>query len=186
MKNFQVTAKEDGKKYWISRASAVAAIIRAIKISVDGEREIYFLASKRGNNCPDNIGKWQCTCGYVDYDETRAGAISREIEEELGLSLHKAIVSNRPGKFNIYNFQELMTDDSPSHDARQNIVTRYLIDLNYDYVENLLKKGVINTDTESRGGEKGEVDEIKLIPAEEVSKYDWAFNHHDLVRKYVL
>ena len=31
MKNFKITAKENGKEYWISRAHAVVGIVYAVK-----------------------------------------------------------------------------------------------------------------------------------------------------------
>lgn len=195
MKNFKITAKEDGKEYWISRAMAVTGIIRAVKIptSPDQDPEIYYLLSKRGEGCPDNVGKWQCTCGYLDFDETLADAVLREVKEELGLDIASILINpeeenvmpNRVPK--IFDFRLLEIRDNPEVDARQNVTFRYLFDVNYDWIKELLDNGTINSNTESRGGESGEIEEIKLIPSEEVnsSPYDgnFAFNHQEILNE---
>ena len=49
MKNFQVTSKEDGKQYWISRSCAVSAFIFVI----NSNREVFVLANKRGPGAAD-------------------------------------------------------------------------------------------------------------------------------------
>ena len=36
---------------------------------------------------------------------------------------------------------------------------------------------------ETRGGEKDEVDNIKFIPIQDLDKYNWAFNHKDLIKE---
>lgn len=161
-KNFKVTAQEDGKEYWISRAHAVVGCI------IDEKNRI--LLERRGEGCPDHIGKLAYPCGYVDWGETRMNAIKREVFEELGLDLtDKEVI-------------EWCTIDDPKADARENIVTRYVI-----YYPNLEKeldkvKEYINN-SESRGGEAGEVSEILLLDPEEIFKLsnaEFAFSHRRL------
>ena len=160
MKNFQVTAKEDGKKYWISRSCAVVVIV-----VVDGK---YLLVTKRGPGCPDEIGKWSFICGYLDWDESLEDAVARELYEEIGLRLP---VQYKPSLLRVIS--------KPESDKRQNVCFRYLVEVSMDY----LKKNEINTDTLSRGGEAGEVEDIKLIPIPESSGLNWAFNHGEIVKE---
>lgn len=175
MKNFKVTSKEDGKEYWISRALAVVGIIQVIKLPeyIGDKAEYYYLVSKRGQGCPDYKGKWNLVCGYLDFDETREQAVKREIWEELGLDLDKYPSA--------YSIDKVSEEDRPEHDPRQNVIFRYLIDLDYNWIKERLDNGTINTDTASRGGEDGEVDEIKLIHCEEIENYEWAFNHDKIL-----
>lgn len=190
MKNFKITAKEDGKEYWISRAMAVTGIVRAIKIpeSENEEPEIFYLISKRGAGSPDYVGKWQCTCGYLDFDENLSYAVLREIYEETGLDLRDEIDEEveffpiQPiNEKKVFNFQFLELDDSPSHDPRQNVVARYLVDVNYNWIKELLDNGTINCQTETRGGEPGEIDDIRLVKGQDLDKDpyigNFAFNH---------
>ena len=171
MKNFKVTSMEDGREYWISRSNAVVGIVYTIY-----KGNIYFLVSKRGKGCPDNVGKWACTCGYLDWGETRKDAVRRELYEELGLDL--SIYPNEC-------IEHFCTIDDPERDARQNIVSRYLIEVDYKAIHNKLEKGEINSNTESRGGEKDEVDEIRFILPETIDDYEWAFRHGKILKEVV-
>lgn len=170
MKNFKVTSKEDGKTYWISRAHSVVAIV----YTMDPRRnEITFLVTRRGQGTEDieNRGKWHCTCGYLDWDETRIEAVQRELWEELGL---------RVSKDQIIKFCEV---DDPRRDARQNIVSRYIVKVDWDDLMDRLNRGIVNTNSYSRGGEQGEIDAIDLIKRNEIYKKEWAFNHGEVLRE---
>ena len=46
----------------------------------------------------------------------------------------------------------------------------------------MIKNGSINSDTASRGGEKNEVEDIKLINIRDIDSYEWAFNHKSLIK----
>lgn len=166
-KNFKVTSIEDGKEYWISRAHAVVGVI------IDDECN--FLLERRGNGCPDYVGKLAFPCGYLDWGETRLEAVKREIFEELGIAL-------TPENSTIV---ELNTVDDPKADARENIVTRYIICYpnlknELDNIRNFIKS------TDERGGESEEVSEVVLFSAIEAHKLDdteFAFNHKDLIEE---
>lgn len=189
MKNFKITAKEDGKEYWISRAMAVCGIIRAVKIpkTMEEKPKYFYLVSKRGSKCPDFVGKWQCTCGYLDYDETLADAVLREIKEETGLDIHTAILEGKKldnGQPVVFDFRMIFINDDPEA-SHQNVTVRYLIDVNYEWIKELMDNGTINNRTEERGGEDGEVEEIRLVSCmdinEEPYKDNWAFNHGEFL-----
>lgn len=185
MKNFKVTAKEDGKEYWISRSLAVVGIIRAIKYPephMSTAPKFYYLVSKRGKGCPDYVGKWNITCGYLDFDETRIEALYREIKEELGLDIAGGIKQQEiDGAPRVYGTFKVSEDDRPEHDPRQNVVFRYIVEVDYDWIVEQINNGTINTNTISRGGEGDEVDEIALISNSDLEKYEWAFNHYDIL-----
>lgn len=164
MKNFKITAKEDGKEYWISRAVAVVGIV--VGVSEDGSIKS-FLVSQRGPGCPDHVGSWACTCGYLDWDESAEEAVVRELYEEIGLIVDKS----EPVMWTI------ITD--PNRDSRQNVVIRYLIGRPQEELEEFVKN--INLDSLSRGGESGEVSNIKLMSITDINDFTWAFDHDKVI-----
>jgi len=72
----------DGRIVWLSRSSAVTTTVAC---RVDGK--VYILLGKRGEGCPDEVGKWNLPCGYLDWDETLPEAAVREVFEETGVNL---------------------------------------------------------------------------------------------------
>lgn len=171
--NFQVTAKEDGRKYWIGPTIAVCVVIYASKFSiVNGKWKIedYILVHKRGVGCPNETGKWSVNCGYVNLEETIAQAAQRETYEETGLKI----------PLNKFEFQGYADPTK----ADKNLGMRFLVKLSYDDLKKAIDDKVINTDTKSRGGEENEVEKYKLIPLSDVKsdKYEWAFNHKGLIQ----
>lgn len=156
MKNFPINI--DGKEYWIARNVAVSCFVFT-KIN----KEWCVLANKRGNKTPDFQGFWNCPCGYLDFDETTEQAAKREVFEETGIEL------------SYVKFWEF--DDNPNSNL-QNITFRY-----YSFVYN--SNFNLNTNAKSRGGEDGEVSEIKWIPIKNINEYDWAFGHDKLINNLV-
>ena len=166
MKNFKITAKEDGKEYWISRSVAVVAIILGVK---DGMIKST-LISQRGPGCPDFIGDWACTCGYLDWDETAEEGLVREVYEELGINIPR----------NRIFLHKIVTD--PKENSRQNIVIRYVIPIPQEELEELyqIAKNNLGKSIE-RGGESCEVSDVKLISITDLTNFTWAFNHDDVI-----
>ena len=152
----------------------VAYIMNEYSVITYAIKEKLFFVSKRGSGCPDHVGKWSVTCGYLDWGETRKEAIKRELYEELGLNLE--IYPNEA-------IDHFCTIDDPSRDVRENIVSRYLIHVDYIATRKKLADKEINCDTVSRGGEPNEVDDIKFVPAEDIDSYDWAFNHDQVLKE---
>ena len=170
-KNFKITDKETGKEYWIARDCAVCIVTVVVDKDTD---KMYILASKRGQSCPDHIGKWNLTCGYLDYDETLAQAASRELFEELGILA-------KPEDFQFWG----INDFPMPGDTKQNVTHRFWIALEYKEIIDGLNNGLINCDTKSRGGEEEEVSEIKLFDAESIETVEWAFNHDQVIYEFI-
>ena len=166
MKNYQIEAK-DGSKHWISRSVAVTAILMSDKIlelirtGKDCEKEIYFLAVKRGSGSGTFPGLWCLPCGYVDFDETVKQACVREIKEETNLDIDISILRN------------YIVEDSPEA-FNQNITFRFTAFIPYD------SKFSVGTT-----GEKNEIEEVKWINSLDIDKYEWAFNHNELLKKMI-
>lgn len=159
MNNFQVTDKDSGKKYWISRSMAVTGLIVNYKHSYKGI--VYILANKRGKGTPDFQGYWNLPCGYVDFHETTKEAVSREVWEECGFP-------TTASQFNLLDI-----NDCPSEN-NQNITIRYG-----------LKCSTNLDDLQTKGGEINEVEEIKWIRIDQIDQYEWAFNHKAVIQQYV-
>lgn len=167
--NFKIVDRDTGKIYWHSRSLAVTGVIMAS----DGE-DFYFLLERRGIGCPDNVGKLCSVCGYLNWDETRVDALKRETYEETGL------------KVSDDQILEFETIDDPKRDAKQNIVTRYLIACKYEDLQKALTDGTINTDTKSRGGEENEVSEFVFLSLKEINALkseDFAFGHKEMIHE---
>lgn len=169
-KNFKVK-DETGKEFWISRSLAVCVIPVVIDKKTD---KMYILASKRGSGCPDNVGKWNLTCGYLDYDEVLVEAAARELYEELG-----AIVE--PKDLSFWGINDAIVPG----DEKQNVTVRFWIALDYEQVSQGLLNGGLNNKTEERGGEANEVDEIRLFDAQGIDQVEWAFNHNQVIYEFI-
>lgn len=150
MRNFPVNI--DNKEYWISRSVAVAVFV------YDPKRKA-FLAVKRGVGCPDNVGKWCCPCGYLDYDETLQNAAYRELHEETGLA-----------KDDVSELKINYVDDSLN--GRQNVT----------FIYDCIYYGLNDEHLTSEFSEPNEVDEIKWIPIKDIDKYQWAFDHDKIIK----
>ncbi len=86
--NEEVTLS-DGRVIWLSRSSAVTTTVLC---QVAGSH--YILLGKRGIGCPDEVGKWNLPCGYLDWDETLPEAAVREVFEETGVNLRDVAESS--------------------------------------------------------------------------------------------
>lgn len=149
----------DGRVIWNSRAMAVVAIVIFTNLNTG---EVSVIANKRGKGTPDYQGMWNVPCGYLDWDETTKEAASRELFEETGIIIH-------PNDWGLLSVQ-----DSPKEN-HQNVTFRYITYLMGTDVSRLGK-------FKQTGGEVDEVEEIKLINLEDLDKYQWAFNHYNLLK----
>ena len=155
MKNFEF--EHEGKKYWYSRSVCAVAFL----CTSDNTGKWYVLANKRGL---DEKHKWNFPAGYLDFDETIAECAAREVYEETGLKINPDIL------------HLVFINDNPK-ETRQNVTFRYVGLLN-EKVEDLSKQ------LNDAHSEKNEVEDIKFIPIEDIDKYEWAFNHENLIKSY--
>lgn len=161
MKNFQITAKEDGKKYWISRAMATRS-----EVIVRDNEQLYLLINKRGPGTPDFQGCWNITCGYLEYDVTLEENASKELLEETSVHIHSSK----------WKLQHIESD--PERGNRQNVTAVYRVVLTMDEFNQSKALGcTLQTD----GGEENEVSDVWLMPLtmENINSIEWAFNHKE-------
>lgn len=142
----------------------MSVTVIAIAVLKENNR-IYVLASQRGTGTPDKelIGKWNLTCGYLDFDETGMEAAARETFEETGVD-----ISNETTKL-------LFVNTDPNRDKRQNVSLRYGVRLKG-------KKEFYEKHFSREHNEKDEAGEIRFIDINDLDKYEWAFNHNEILR----
>ena len=109
---------------------------------------------------------WNCTCGFLEADETAEGGCNRETYEETGYIIP-------PSEFNLVGVE---TDPAVCNNG--NVTLRYVAILDKPPIKGM-----------PIGGEKDEVDEVKWIPLTEIDNYVWAFNHrqriYDIFQQWV-
>lgn len=167
MKNFPIKITEDiivdgenmkGKTVWHSRSCATAIFVFS-----NMNDEWCVAAVKRGPGCPNNIGKWCCPCGYVDYNETVQEAAARELLEETSLQVGDSYYDLHLD-FKGFN-------SNPEDDVLQNITFYYAGLIRFHFKPQLSKVF----------SEKDECDDLAWIPLADVNKYDWVFGHDKLI-----
>ena len=169
-KNFQVTALEDGKKYWISRSVAVDAMI--VVYDKKTERH-YVLMVKRGKGLISHQDYWCIPCGFMDWDENGIQAVSRELWEETNLNLldllNLSVLNNYTKMPYFVNTEPLKTDN-------QNVSLYYGLYLSVDELPEISN---INC-------EPDEIDEVRWVEIfEELPTLGKiAFNHKQRIGEF--
>jgi len=154
------------KLVWESRSPALVAVI--IANMPTGK---YVLVGKRGPGSADNHGRWNCICGYLDWDENAYDGICREIYEESGLYIPDVITDF----YIVDNHMEqpFFVNTDPKEN-KQNISLSYGLWFNCD---ELPKLSIDNC-------EPGEVSEAKWLKMSDIDSYDFAFEHDKRIRSY--
>jgi 8-oxo-dGTP pyrophosphatase MutT (NUDIX family) len=156
-----------GEPIWLSRSVAVVGILIFRNIET---HEDFILLEKRSQKMDQPL-KWCVPCGYIDWDENGWECLVREVYEETNFLITEY-------KENIYfdnEKQPFFVNTNPSEN-RQNIALRHGIILNFDtstfplYVEKHKNE---------------EIEEIKFVPLNEISKYDMAFHHDIAIKSFV-
>lgn len=160
MKNFQVETT-DGKKVWVHRSIAVSSFI----FKYDADNNLFVLANKRGIGAADNHGKWNCPCGYLDWDETLVQAAVREIKEECGITIPEDQLS-------IFQVNDTLETDL------QNVTVRYIGIFSSDEMDQFIT-GI------SDDGEENEVELVAWIPTNKIDTFEWAFNHDKVIMEII-
>lgn len=160
MNNFPI--EHEGKTYWISRSVAVVGLV-FLKFN----NCWHVLANKRGKGCPNEVGKWCCPCGYLDYNEDGFQAVSREVYEETGINIPSEYFNPVEVKYSTH--------------GNQNVSHIFVCVLN----DNLPGLSLIPNALHC---EKDEVDDIEWVDVEQFdvykTNYDWAFGHELFIQKY--
>ena len=150
--------KEGNLIGWFSRSMASAIFIYC----KDKDGNWCVLASERGEEAADFRGFWNCTCGYLDFNETTKDCAMRELYEETGLLIDEGIV------------KLVGYEDSPEAN-RQNVTFRFAA---------FIEDAITDEFAFSRKNNEGkEVGEIKWIKMSDVDKYMWAFNHDKRIKE---
>jgi len=168
----------DGRKFWISRSTAVVVVIFANYVDEKGKYITSVLVEKRSDNMIDAPGKWGLISGYLDWDEVAKEAIKREVYEESGIDLEKYThIPSQP----FY----VKTDIKEN---RQNVTLNYCVILEFHNKPLPIELKNINKYKDS------EITELKWITIseykgtlkkEELSMYDWAFEHDHIIEKAI-
>lgn len=156
-----LVGRDQVRTLYDGRYCAVSGFFFAI---VDGKYSV--LAEKRGEGTPDFQGMWCCPCGFLEGDENAKEGIIRETYEETGIEVD----------YEKIRFVEVETEPAICNNG--NVTLRHT---------GFLKKQKPierDLDTESRGGEKKEVAEVAWIPISHVSRYEWAFGHDEIIKRY--
>jgi len=150
------TETGEQKQIWDGRYGCVVGMV----FSGDKNGVIYVLANKRGPGCPKEVGKWNMPCGFIDAGTGEENA-AREVFEETGINIP------------VEEFKQL---GAKVDNEDRNITVRYVAG-----VEGLPEPAAINDLT----GEPNEVEEIRWIPLHEVTKYEWAFGHDQILIDFI-
>jgi 8-oxo-dGTP pyrophosphatase MutT (NUDIX family) len=160
----------DGQHIHLARACAVVAHVCLYDVS---ERQWYILLMQRGEAMPDFKGFWCLPCGYLDWDETLAQAMEREVYEETGLFLPELAQNsecNYVEYLNITNLQPWLIADQPD-DTRQNIAFHFAVPFSWqgEFLPKLLDLYT------------HEVADVKWVKMSEAVSMSLAFNHHERI-----
>lgn len=164
----------DGRVIWLSRSVAVVVTVW-FKVN----EEFYLLLGKRGPGCPDEVGKWNLPCGYLDWDEDLQQACLREVWEETGLNLDNYL---NQSNVLIDQFTELpwaITSHKRGENAmKQNVSHHYGVVIEVDQLPKL----------SSANCEPGEIADLQWLSEGEIESLDYAFNHkekiYDFLKKF--
>ena len=167
--------KVGDREIWISRSCAVA-----MTIIVKYEGTLYCLMGQRGKGCPDEVGRWVLPCGYLDWDESLAGAAMRELLEETGFDYTEFQQMNSDSIV-LSNFEDGQpwAVHSDKSGVKQNITHHFGA-----YIE-LPKRSWGLPQLTSEYCEPDEVDELKWIKLDDLWRYDIGFSHDKRIPMYV-
>ena len=154
MKNFEF--EHDGQKLWYSRSLACNLIV-FVKHK-NGQFSV--LANKRGQGCEFNKGRWNVPGGFIDFDEDAVQCAIRECREECGVEIKRERV----------RFFSLMT--KPNGGRQTMVAIHYAV-----FDEDETKEW----DFMPLTCEPGEVDEVRMIPLEDLNEYKWCYNQTSMI-----
>jgi 8-oxo-dGTP pyrophosphatase MutT (NUDIX family) len=159
----------DGKELWVSRSVATVTVI----IAFVGDHE-YVLLGKRGTGCPDENGKWNCPCGYLDHNETTTEGAKREVWEETGFDVES--IPKHDVAFDMDVEFGINSDPSLSP---QNVTIRYGFVFRIDELPTL-------SDQNSEENEIADLKWVKVVDGkvDGISDEEFAYNHDTLIKTF--
>jgi ADP-ribose pyrophosphatase YjhB (NUDIX family) len=154
--NFMIKG-EDGKNYWISRSIAVVGIPLFYCNNL-----IYVPMGKRSENMNLYPNFWGIPCGFLDWGESAAEAIEREIFEELGI--------------NISDYSKIATDPdkvitTPNPAENETVSLRFIIHCYVNVLPKLTPNKIETT----------EVDWMQVSTDKSWKANHLAFNHAEII-----
>lgn len=154
----------EGRVLFESRSVAITAILIAHDAA---SNDFHALVGKRGP-AVDHGGLWCLVCGYLDWDESLADAVRREVFEEAAVDL-AALES--AGETRVPNQPMFLQSDPLAH--RQNVTGRFLIALPR------------KVPASNANAEPGEVETIEWVPVrrDAIAARDWAFHHDEILNE---
>lgn len=171
----------NGREIWESRSIAVVGMVIFNHLGED-----YVLMGKRGNALPNEVGKWCMPCGYLDYDETCEQAVRREVWEETGFNIERALNTyNQPlGKHDM-DFPWTINSQFEGRSDVQNVSMHYAayMSTNTNHLND--REELPELSRIHNGAHPGEVDEVRWIKVSELDNYEIAFNHDSNIRVYL-
>lgn len=161
----------NGRVIWESRSVAVVCVVVLYKHNTP-----YILVSKRGPKSPDFIGKMNLVAGYLDWDETGKEASVRECWEETGFDLlgfkdYRSIMSS--------NLDDPWQVSTVPKNNLQNVTLRY------GKVFKMRNESEFPFLTTAYNEVEGETEDPMWMPFEDIDKYEWAFNHDNVIKQYI-
>lgn len=140
-----------------TRAFCVESIVYAHKSDIN---EYYFLLYQDGEKGSKTFKKWKTPRTHIRFGETRYDSLCRKLTEIFGLKIRG------------WETKEWGIEDHPMGEE-EDIVSKYLIQMDYgDVYRQMNHSKNVNTNTQDRGGKKGEVSSIRLVPYSEIDQYD--------------
>ncbi len=154
----------NGRVLFESRSVAVTAIVLARE---GPSGPFCALVGERGPRV-DKSGTWCLVCGYLDWDESLADAVRREVFEEAGVDL---AALEAAGEAWISKQPLFIQSDPAAH--RQNVTARFLASLSR----------LVPLTTEH--AEPGEVTQLAWLPlqASAIDEKPWAFHHEEILHE---
>jgi len=182
------------KTIWHSRSVACVGHIFLIhnfkEFLTPPERNIYFLAVKRGEVNEVSAGKWCVPCGYLDWDETVGQCAMREVFEETGFNILRYAnnsenqgVDNLFEDYNNYEKEEPFLVFSGPYDAdRDGEIEVKIQNVSFHFGAVYLYEGDDDLPrlTTKQNAVVGEVETAEWVPIEELwsdNCREFAFNH---------
>lgn len=159
MKNKQITAVEDGEKYWVSQRAVGCGIFLFRK----SDTGIEVCIIKRKGIVEELGGRWCCPCGYLDADETGEECASRELREETGIYIAPEAMS-------------LVNVSTSPKEYGQHVCLEYA---------HLMTEADFIFNPEFAPTDKDEIDTVMWVNIRELGKYKLCFNHTEKCMKII-